>query len=236
MTRRRLPCHRTQSGTFEGYRFHGHSKITISSFFFSHSPQMNHYMSYTPTHPFNQPSSTKGSIYNTNNSSSSMRRSKRHRRSTRSLHNSKSKANSMGALNLRTSTGSLRSMAKQQHRKSATSLLNDTSYSNNTLGSRGGGTMGRGSKGAYQQMLPPPPPPLPTHNGGGGYGTSRSSGYGVISHSGGSSSQQHAAKFLTSDSETDYYHTFTPNYVNNGLNNPLYGNRHSYLNDSETAI
>ena len=195
---------------------------------------MNHYMSYTPTHPFNKSSSTKGSIYNTNNSSqsNSMRRSKRHRRSTRSLHNSKSKANSMGALNIRsTSTGSLRSMSKQSHRKSATSLLMnnaDTSFNTNTIGSRGG--RAGNSKGMYHSMLPVPPP---SSSSNGGHGTRGSSTYGVISSS---SSQQHAAKFLTSDSETDYYHTFTPNYVNNGLNNPLYGNRHSYLNDSETAI
>ncbi|KAH9398224.1 hypothetical protein TYRP_019233 [Tyrophagus putrescentiae] len=212
------------------------------------SPQMNHYMSYTPTHPFNPPSSTKGggSLYNSN--SSSMRRSKRHRRSTRSLHNAKSKANSMGALNhIRSagSTGSLRSMSKQsKQRKSATSLLmNDTSFisnNSNTIGSRGRSSKGNGAVQPYSSMPPPPPP----DRNGGGYGTSRSSHYGVLSTS--SASQQHAAKFLTSDSETDYYHTFTPNYVNNGLNNPLYGSssnhhnnhhhRHSYLNDSETAI
>ena len=176
---------------------------------------MNHYMSYTPTHPFNKASSTKNSIYNTN-SQSSLRRSKR-RRSTRSLHSSKSKANSMGALNIRSSTGSLRSISKQNHRKSATSLLNDTSFSNNTIGSRSGA---RSSKGIYQSMIPAPSKDV------------RNSAYFMPS----ASSSNYPAKFLTSDSETDYYHTFTPNYVNNGLNNPLYGNRHSYLNDSETAI
>src|SRR5699024_9123619 len=116
-----------------------------------------------------------------------------------------------------------RSMSKgSKQRKSATSLLmtnhNDTSFSNNTIGSRGGTSTSR--VGVPYSSMPPPPPP-PDRNAGGGYGTSRSSNYGVLSSS--SASQQHAAKFLTSDSETDYYHTFTPNYVNNGLNNPLYG-------------
>lgn len=205
------------------------------------SPQMNHYMSYTPTNPFNQTTSTKdrSSIY-TSNSQNSLRRSKR-RRSTRSLHNSKSKANSMGALNIRSSTGSLRSMAKHQHRKSTTSLLmNDTSFSNNTIGSRGGGGRGDGtsgrksSQGMYQTLVPSRPPPT-----NGPPPPSRHSAYIMTSDlntTNTSSSYHHAAKFLTSDSETDYYHTFTPNYVNNGLHNPLYGNRHSYLNDSETAI
>src|SRR5699024_8452084 len=139
-------------------------------------------MSYTPTHPFNKPSSNKGSIYNTNNSqSSSMRRSKRHRRSTRSLHSSKSKANSMGALNIRSSTGSLRSTSKHNaHRKSATSLLmNDTSFSNNPIGSRGNGTIRGSSKGMYHSMVPVPPPP--SSSSGHGTNNNRNSMYGVIS-------------------------------------------------------
>lgn len=195
---------------------------------------MNHYMSYTGTPATTQ----KGSIYSSKNGS--LRRSKR-RRSARSLGNSKSKANSMGNLALRASTGSLRSISKQSHRKSVTSLLNDTTYSTNTIGSQRGSSSGGCGKntaryGAYQPMnpnesiyvsskyhQPPPPPPPPP-----------------VRHSvylmGGLASQQHAAKLLNSDSETDYYHTFTPSYVNNGLVNPLYGNRNSYLNDSETAI
>lgn len=180
---------------------------------------MNHYMSYTPMQ------GSKGTIYNSNTQNGSLRRSKR-RRSARSLHNAKSKANSMGNLAIRASTGSLRSISKQNHRKSMTSLLNDSTYGTNTISSQ---RASKNNRMAYQQMnngniygtsnhVPPPPP-------------ARHSVYLM-----GGVASQHAAKLLNSDSETDYYHTFSPSYVNNGLVNPLYGNRNSYLNDSETAI
>src|SRR5699024_388274 len=119
-----------------------------------------------------------GSIYASTSQNGTLRRSKRHRRSTRSLHaRDKSKAHSMGALNLRTSTGSLRSMSKGHHRKSATSLLlqngpGDTSF--NTLGSGGSGSHRPKSSNQRQQngiygvlnpsMAPPPPPPPPPPN------------------------------------------------------------------------
>lgn len=90
-----------------------------------------------------------------------------------------------------------------------------------------GGGSSSGTSGYQQQQQQqhhrqhhPPPPPLPNHH----HHNNRNSGH-------------YAPKYLTSDSETDYYHTFNPpSYANNGLVNPLYGNRNSYLNDSETAI
>lgn len=200
---------------------------------------MNHYMSFTPSI-----STSKNSLYTQN---SSVRRSNKRRRSTRSLHSQKSKSNSMGALNIRASSGSLRSISKQGHRKSATSLLmnnNDTSFSNNTIGSRSGAKSSHSNYqlstnnnnnslyGTIKSITKPAVPLRQSRN----VQTNQQSRHSVYTTNGYSSAAQHAAKFLNSDSETDYYHTFTPAYLNNGLANPLYGKRNSYLDSSETAI
>ncbi|KPM02990.1 hypothetical protein QR98_0014170 [Sarcoptes scabiei] len=219
------------------------------------NPHMNHYMSYTPNLQTNS-NTSKSSKYSKNGS---MRRSTRKRRSTRSLYSQKSKSNSMGALNIRSSSGSLKSISKQNHRKSATSLLmmnnNDTSFSNNTIGSRSNGRESNLNypnqslaENYYGTIISPPkslmnagtsrqtfnsqqPPPAYSNNS-----NPQSQRHSVHLMNGKSSAAQHAAKFLNSDSETDYYHTFTPAYLNNGLANPLYGKRNSYLDSSETAI
>lgn len=145
---------------------------------------MNHYMSYTGLSSAGTSTNdrTKGKLYQANDRAS-LRRMKRHRRSTRSLANNRSKANSMGNLvTMRDrSGGSLRSV----HRKSTTSLLlNDTiDYNNTTIGSRRSGDSGHNyhhhqqlpqqshrssqrnltllntSSGSNYQSLPPPPPP-----------------------------------------------------------------------------
>ncbi|KAH9423287.1 hypothetical protein DERP_003565 [Dermatophagoides pteronyssinus] len=228
------------------------------------NPQMNHYMSFTPSTITTATTTTKSSLYNQN--TNSVRRSSKRRRSTRSLYSQKSKSNSLGALNqIRTNnnnnSGSLRSTISKHghHRKSATSLLMmnsinnnnaDVSFiSNNSQRSQGakssnhsnyGQINNNNNNGVYGTIISTPvnKPTVPLRNQQRQqyqqqqqqqHSSRHSSLYGQTTNYG--------PKFLTSDSETDnYYHTFTPAYLNNGLANPLYGKRNSYMDSSETAI
>ncbi|XP_075590589.1 uncharacterized protein LOC124490515 [Dermatophagoides farinae] len=239
------------------------------------NPQMNHYMSFTPT----TITTTKSSLYN--QKTNSVRRSSKRRRSTRSLHTQKSKSNSLGALNniRANSSGSLRSTISKHghHRKSATSLLMMNNNNNNvadasfissnntTIGSRSGAKSSHSNygqiinnndnnNGLYGTIISTPvnKPTVPLRNqqrqhqnlqnqqqysyrhsiyGGGCGGGGQQNSISSVGQS------NYGPKFVTSDSETDnYYHTFTPAYLNNGLANPLYGKRNSYMDSSETAI
>ncbi|XP_075677600.1 LOW QUALITY PROTEIN: uncharacterized protein LOC113790472 [Dermatophagoides pteronyssinus] len=230
------------------------------------NPQMNHYMSFTPSTITTATTTTKSSLYNQN--TNSVRRSSKRRRSTRSLYSQKSKSNSLGALNqIRTNnnnhnnnnSGSLRStISKHGHHRSATSLLMmnsinnnnaDVSFiSNNSQRSQGakssnhsnyGQINNNNNNGVYGTIISTPvnKPTVPLRNQQRQqyqqqqqqHSSRHSSLYGQTTNYG--------PKFLTSDSETDnYYHTFTPAYLNNGLANPLYGKRNSYMDSSETAI